>query len=359
MTAFAPATAPRVPDDTTLLAAARRGDPLGDAAAAVRGGHRQVVEALRSGTTPPEEATAALVQDLLARTAAVAPDVLTTGSRPHFTVPPAVHVLDVGAGALIRSYAPPEPATILVGTGQLVDDTERRLWDTARWLNQIAEPGGLRPGRDGLVATASVRLMHAGVRRQVTRTRPPGPGAPVHISQLDLLRTWTDFTVAAPRAASRLGQDLTEEEYATFLTFWRHVGTLLGIEPELLAGVRRRRDAVELDARIVSLTPPPNADSRRLTEIGLTTLAHAWSDISPLPRRVTVPVIHAIARTLQGPELSDALGIPRAPAHRLVPVVAAAARWRRNRLRRNPIAWERMIERNLETAAGMIPAAGA
>ena len=351
-TTSTPSTSTSLPSETDLLAAARRSDPLADALAdlvlADPGAWRRLDDALHRGAEHAvDEAVHDLVADLERTCAAADDEVLDEAAEPTFTASMGVHVFDVGAGALISSYRPPTTSSILVGTGRLLgDNAHGRLLETARWLTAASRPGGTRPGHPGFVSTAHVRLGHAVVRRRVQREDPPADGT-VPISQLDQLRTWLDFTYVAPRSAAVLGSDLTPAEYTRFLRFWRHLGTLLGVEPALTAGVVDLASARTLHDRIDARTAAPNDDARTLTASGLTVLATTLAELTPIPALVATPLVEVVSRAMQGDPLADALGIPRHPVlSRAVPVVAAVARARRNRLRRNPTAWAAAIARN-------------
>ncbi|WP_369055379.1 oxygenase MpaB family protein [Kineococcus terrestris] len=357
---------PRPDLDDLLRRGLTRGDPLADALAEEVAAHPASRRAFTTGlerglATVPDAAPA--VRDLLGEmervAASVDGDVLDGAARASWTIPFAAHALDVGAGALLRSYAPPDPAAVLVSTGQLTEQATRRLLDTARWLNAASLPGGLRTGRPGYVETGRVRLLHAVVRRAVRRRDPDGP-LPLH--QVDMARTWLDFTLVTPDCDEALGLGLTAEEQNRLYTYWRHLGALLGVDPDLLRGVVDRRTAVDLDRRIEALTGPPSADSRALTAAGLGALTEGLSDASGVPRRVAGPVVAVVARAMHGPRVADALGVPRyGPAHHLVPLVAAVLRRRRRRLRQRPAAWHAVVAANIEQGrrfveAGELPA---
>ncbi|WP_432562565.1 oxygenase MpaB family protein [Kineococcus sp. SYSU DK003] len=337
-----------VPDDSTLRAAQHRGDPPADAVAealaADPGVREQLEDALRNGSAVAgHPAVAAFVAELEELADAADEELLRTGARATFTTPLAVHVFDVGAGALLSSYRPPGPAAVLTGTGRLVHGAHVRLDSTARWLSAASLPGGLRRGAQGWRSTAWVRVGHAVVRRVAAR---PADGT-LPISQFDSVRTWLDFTFVAPRSAHRLGHEVTDAEYAQFLEHWRLLGALLGVEPELIAGVVDRSGAAELHRRIDALTGPPSEDSRDLTRAGLQALAGGLADLTGIPHGVGLQLARAVGRRMQGPELADALGIAPTPLEHAVPVVAAVARGARAVLRRSPAAWEAMVRRNI------------
>jgi len=357
--ADAPAV-PRPAPDPEVAAALRVGDPLGEAAAAALAGdpalRAQVDLGLRSGlaaVADPHPAIAALLGELEAACAAVDDDLLARGSRPYFTIPFPAHIYDLGAGALIRSYAPPEPAAVLVGTGELVDRAYQRLLDTAHWINLCMLPGGLRRGAPGYVATAEVRLLHARIRNGLARARPRAEVLPLH--QVDLARTWLDFTLVTVQAAATIGMDLTHEEQRTLYRFWQHLGRLLGIgdgaDPGLLRGVLDGDSATRLERRVAAVTGPPSDDSRRLTAVGLGAIAQALHDLGYVPLWAAGQLVHTVSRRMQGEELADALGVRRHPAALAVaPVAVAVMRAHRRLLRRVPPLWSAVVEVNVGVA---------
>ncbi|NIZ91528.1 oxygenase MpaB family protein [Kineococcus rubinsiae] len=352
----APAPAP----DPEVEAALRTGDPLGEAAAAALSAdpalRAQVSLGLRSGlaaVADPHPAVAALLAELEAACDAVDDELLDRGSLPYFTIPFPAHIYDLGAGALIRSYAPPEPAAVLVGTGELVERAYQRLLDTAHWINLCMLPGGLRRGAPGYVATAEVRLLHARIRNGLARARPQAQVLPLH--QVDLARTWLDFTLVTIEAAATIGMDLTDEEQRTLYRFWQHLGRLLGIghraDPGLLRGVLDGCTASRLERRVAAVTGPPSEDSRRLTEVGLGAIAQALHDLGYVPLWAAGQLVHTVSRRMQGEELADALGVRRhRTALAVAPVAVAAMRWQRRALRRVPPLWSAVLRVNVLVA---------
>ena len=351
---------PRPAPDPEVAAALRVGDPLAEAAAAALTDdpslRAQVDLGLRAGLHAlhdPHPAIAALLGELEAACAAVDDDLLERGSRPYFTIPFPAHIYDLGAGALIRSYAPPEPAALLVSTGELVERTYRRMLDTAHWINLCMLPGGLRRGAPGYVATAEVRLLHARIRNGLARARPGVDVLPLH--QVDLARTWLDFTLVTVEAAATIGMDLTDEEQRTLYRFWRHLGRLLGVgdgaDPGLLRGVSDGVGAARLERRLAAVTGAPSEDSRRLTEVGLGAIAQALHDLGAVPLWAAGQLVHTVSRRMQGEELADALGVRRHPAALAVaPVAVAVMRAHRRALRRVPPLWSVVVGVNVVVA---------
>jgi hypothetical protein len=240
-----------------------------------------------------------------------------------------------------------------VGTGELVDRAYQRLLDTAHWINLCMLPGGLRRGAPGYVATAEVRLLHARIRNGLARARPGAAVLPLH--QVDLARTWLDFTLVTVQAAATIGMDLTEDEQRTLYRFWQHLGRLLGIgrgaDPGLLRGVLDGAAATRLERRVTAVTGPPSDDSRRLTAVGLGAIAQALHDLGYVPLWAAGQLVHTVSRRMQGEELADALGVRRHRAALAVaPAAVAVMRVHRRGLRRLPPLWSAVVEVNVVVA---------
>lgn len=363
-----PVTAITYPGATDLLrnaaleAADRRADPLADAVARSAADDPAVWADLRRGLQQGQHQTRtpsvrALLQEMEDLTAAADPEVLAEGELVSHTSPQAVHVLDVGAGALISTYRAPRTAHILVGTGRLTADAPQRLTDTARWLSAASLPGGLLVGALGYVLTGQVRVGHAAARLRAVRRLEAGnpipdlPAGAVPISQLDMARTWLDFTYVAPRAAHALGFSVTDAEYVGFLTYWRHLGELLGVERSLTDPVVDRHSAGHLHALIDARTAAPTRDCCTLTSAGLDVLTVELSRLTPVPARIARPLVTLASRTMLGDDLADALGIGASgPLTALLKPVAWVASTHREVRRRHPQQWRAAIGRNVRAS---------
>jgi hypothetical protein len=70
----------------------------------------------------------------------------------------------LGPSSLFDTYRAPGLACVLSSTGRLVTRAPRRIEETGTWLGSAVQPGALRVGAPGYVATAQVRLFHARMR---------------------------------------------------------------------------------------------------------------------------------------------------------------------------------------------------
>ena len=189
------------------------GDPLADAVADELHEHdgsaradlaRGIAHGLAT-VDNPLPATAALLEQTESLVAQADPDLLDRGSLPHFGPQGSVHMISLSAGALVRVYESPSIARVLAVTGRLIDGAERRIRETGVWQTEALLPGALRVGAPGYVATLQVRMLHARMRRLARSRGYAEARLGVPINQVDLVRTWLDFTLTSYRAESLMG----------------------------------------------------------------------------------------------------------------------------------------------------------
>jgi hypothetical protein len=132
--------------------------------------------------------------------------------------------------SLPSAYAAAKGARVLLGTGRMQQDLDRRINETARFVLDILTPGSLEPSGASLSAIRKVRLVHAAVRPLV-RGRISDE---VPINQEDMLGTLTGFSVLVLRALRRMGVHVESSAAEDFYHLWRGVGSVMGVREELL-----------------------------------------------------------------------------------------------------------------------------
>jgi hypothetical protein len=219
----------------------------------------------------------------------------------------------LGTKSLVHGYASPAGNKPLILTGRLELQAARRLNETARFVQAVSRPRGMRPGGDGWQIAIRVRLIHAQVRSMILKSgrwRPELWGAPVN--QHDMAGTSLLFSISVIVGLRSLGVSIEDEEAERYIQLWRFVSHVLGVDPELIPA--SMYDATGLAEMIAAIQGPPDADSARLTRALLES-----------PRRETkmraearnmerqVRFAEAMCRHLVGEELADELGVPRTP----------------------------------------------
>lgn len=348
-----------------LQRALTTGDPLADAVVAAihqdgRALRGQLDQGVREGLSSLEAPHAAVAA--LLRSAETLPDYATDelldhGSLPFFSMPPAVHMVSLSAGALIRVYQSPSIANVLTTTGRLIDGADRRIRETGKWVSTVMLPGSLRPGAAGYVATLQVRMLHAHMRH-LARTRgfdEAAFGAP--INQVDLARTWMDFTVTSFRAEQIMGLATTTAEAAGMYRYWWVVAHLLGIEPELVEGLETDEQALRVDGMLQAVTGPLIPESSVLAEATLGSISDLLHEAMNVPTSMGTAALHNLARRFHPTHLSDELGLRQNQvAETALNVAINRIRSHRAELRKDPDRWAREQRKQIEATRAALGA---
>lgn len=339
------------------------GDPLADAVVvAIHDDGRTVDEQLRLGLAEglaavedPHPAVAALLTSTEALPDYATDELLDRGSLPFFSMPNPAHIVSLSAGALIRVYESPSIADVLATTGRLIEGADRRIRETGTWVSTAMLPGALRPGAAGYVGTVQVRMLHAHMRH-LARTRgfdEAAYGTP--INQVDLARTWMDFTLTMLEAEEKMGLGLTSAETASMYRYWRVVAHLLGIEPALVEGIQTNDQARRVDDLLQSVTGPLIPEASQLAEATLSSISDLLREALRLPQPLGSAGLHSLARRFHGPAVADELGLATSTvADRVLDTAIGRIRAYRAKLRRDPARWATEQQKNIEAVRQLL-----
>ncbi len=280
-----------------------------------------VLAALGNGVKPAADAAPELRAFLAALPAAPTStewDIIEQGAaaiaRTGFRAGRALH-----CAALMADYWSSAFSKPLEMTGQLLQQTARRLLQTGAWWIQVHEPGGLSRERDGFKTTLHVRLIHASVRRMALLSGgwdTAAWGAP--INQGDLFFQVVGFTWLFMRSLERMGHRISGDERAAYYAFWRYLAALMGVEQELLPLVNEVECARFWELWLLT-NPGPDAGGAKLAHASLKALAEMIGG-SSLSRRVQFPILCGTTRWLLGKEICDGLKIPRTIWSHILPL---------------------------------------
>lgn len=220
-------------------------------------------------------------------------------------------ILILGTYSLPAAYAAYFGAKVLLQTGYLTNQPDRRLIETAQIIVDVMQPGGLAHGGIGRRSAEKTRLMHAAIRHLIIH-RPDHAweadewGVP--INQEDLAATLMTFSWIVLDGLRRMGVRLSEEEAQSYLEAWREVGRIMGVVDELIpttvADAERLTRAIQ-DHQVLTSRPSDSrwAGGRQLTAALIPVLDHKM-----LPG-VPASLMHLfLPRTV-----TRGLGVPRAP----------------------------------------------
>lgn len=212
--------------------------------------------------------------------------------------------------ALMGGYRFSSVTKPLVMTGALEQRTVRRLDETAKFVRDVYSPFGLERHGTGFASAVRVRLMHALVRRSLSRSphwRTAEWGLP--INQTDMLGTNVLFSVVYLTGLRAMGMRFERDESEGLVHLWRYIGYLIGVDEALLP-------ANELEGRrmayaLMNSQPGADEDSRKLA--AALRMAPATAAHTPLQKRLArydIAFRTGLSRAILGDRIADELGLP-------------------------------------------------
>jgi len=220
--------------------------------------------------------------------------------------------------ALTGGYLASKADKPLVGTGDLRRMAPRRLNETAQWYIDVTSPGGLDRFARGFTGTLRVRLMHAMVRAAMARREDwdfDAWDAPVN--QVQLAGTLMLFSLANLAGCQAMGLRFTDRERDAVFHFWRYVGLLMGVHPELVPTCEEdtwRLFWLEADTEFL-----PDEDSMRLADA-----LHGGRD-EPRVLAFSRAYLSSYSGLVLGKSNADRLGLPDNKALQAAVLASAAA----------------------------------
>lgn len=227
----------------------------------------------------------------------------------------------LGARSLVLGYASPGGNKPLVFSGRLGEKAAARLNETARFVQAVCRPSGMRPFAEGWQITLKVRLIHAQVRKMLLASpRWDSKAWGIPANQHDLAGTTLLFSASIIDGLRKLGLKISHEEAEAYIHLWRWVGRVIGVSPDILPGsvpeAMRLADLIELTMG------EPDQDSRDLTK------ALFQSAIEAARTKAELRAAHRssrfgmmICRELVGDDLADKLAVPRQSARHALPII--------------------------------------
>lgn len=143
--------------------------------------------------------------------------------------------LILSSSALVTCFAAQKGVKSLTYSYRLGHNTYRRIAETCQFVLLVLAPGGLDEGGEGIPAIQKVRLLHSAIRYMILQKgdwNRAELGMP--ICQEDLLGTLQTFTGIVIRDLRKLGKRISQQEIDDYLYFWRVVGEMMGIVPDMI-----------------------------------------------------------------------------------------------------------------------------
>lgn len=269
----------------------------------------------------------------------------------------------LGVLSLVLGYASPGGNKPLVFSGRLQQKAARRLAETSRFVQAVAQFDGFRRKGEAFAITVRVRLMHAQVRAMLRKTdywRTEAWGEPVN--QHDMAATTLLFSLIFLEGIRKLGIDTSRDESESFMHLWRYAGHVMGVDPEILPA--SEFEGWSLGELIRATQDEPDSDSRDLTAALFDApLRNAKTEREKRLGLFRREMGRGLCRHLIGSEMADKLGVPRSPMEaayyvfRTTTMASESVRKRSPQLHQNMVEsgaryWEKVVKDGL----GAIPA---
>jgi hypothetical protein len=210
-------------------------------------------------------------------------------------------------GSLPTTYAARKGVKVLKGTGRLLINPNRRLWETAQMVVNIMGPGGLSPTGKGVRTAQKVRLMHAAIRHLLLTESNPAWNVEelgVPVNQEDLAGTLLVFSYFVLEGLKEFGVWIDPKERWGYFRTWQIVGRIMGVVPELIPA--DLDEAAELNSLICQRQFGTSQEGRDM----LLALLFLLRENTPQPI-IWAPA--ATMRYLVPPDAANMIGIPRDP----------------------------------------------
>lgn len=219
--------------------------------------------------------------------------------------------LILGTASLVELYACVKGVQALAFTGRLWRNPYRRIGQTVQFLLDVMDPKGLGADGRGIRSIQKVRLMHSAIRNligQSGRWDEDDLGTP--INQEELLGTLMTFSYTVIRNLKRFDVAVSAQEGEDFLYFWRVVGEMLGVNPEIIPTTMD--EAAAVTELIFTRQQGPSREGAEMTR----SLLQMYTAHDPT--HLFSRMIPSVIRYAVGDQVADWMEIPPAKLGELV-----------------------------------------
>jgi uncharacterized protein (DUF2236 family) len=210
----------------------------------------------------------------------------------------------LATASLVYCYAGYPGVKVLNFSHRMDQDPYRRTGETAQFVLDVTNPGGMDDDGTAIRKIQKVRVLHASIRHLIVNSRrwdAQELGMP--ICQEDLAGTLLTFSSLVVDCLRKVGVRVTDQEAEDYLYLWRVVGEMLGIEREVIPASMDEAHA---------LTEAIGRRNHQRSEDGITmTRALLEMHANTLPGPKFEGLTPALLRYLLGDEVCDMVDVPR------------------------------------------------
>jgi hypothetical protein len=166
------------------------------------------------------------------------------------------------------------------------------------------------------------------------------------VNQVDLARTWMEFTRTSFMAEEKIGFAMTVGETAVMYRYWWYLGYLLGIDERLYHGVKNNEECGRIDEMLQAVTAPPEPVSITLVAATLRAVSDDFQQAMHVPSNQAMQLLETATRRFHGDALANELEIPRHGfTDAVLDPLIKLQRDSREKARRNHEKWDAAIAR--------------
>jgi len=168
----------------------------------------------------------------------------------------------LGIYSLPYCYAAAKGAEVLIHSKSILENPEKRLFETARFVLDVCSEKAFEENGIGYISIIKVRLLHAYIRFHASKyIRNEIP-----INQMDMSGTNLAFSLIVIRGLQKMGVEVSNEDSLAWIKHWNFIGSGLGIETGYLPS--DMREAAWLD-RVIKNDQFKSCEAGRLLTASL------------------------------------------------------------------------------------------
>ncbi|HLP88097.1 MAG TPA: oxygenase MpaB family protein [Nostocaceae cyanobacterium] len=205
--------------------------------------------------------------------------------------------------SLPSCYSCAKGAQVLGQTQRITKRVHQRLIETAQFVLDVMAENGLEPTGRGVRTAQKIRLLHTTIRYHIRQSPHWSAEYGVPINQEDMAGTMLSFALL-PQVLTKMGMDFTEQEEAAFFHCWRVIGSIMGIQEEMLP--QDVEDGKALWDAILTRHAAPSDVGQELTAALVDYMKER------VPGQMFDGIVTTLIRELCEQRVVDAIGIERA-----------------------------------------------
>jgi len=208
----------------------------------------------------------------------------------------------LGLLSLPYCYAAADGAKVLYQTERMYKDVQKRLEETAEFINAMMHKDALEESGAGKVQAFKVRVMHAAARFYIKKQDwDYSLGYPVN--QEDMAGTNLSFSLIVIRGLRKMGFTVSYQEQMDYIKYWSFVGAMLGVDSQLLP--QNGNDAREIDKKISERQFKSSPEGKHLTQ----SLLNCFYKLND-QKIIKNDEIASYMRFLLGDEIANIIALP-------------------------------------------------